>query len=245
MLSTALDRSNADAPPRYPAHLVSSRRLPDGTAIIIRPIHPDDDAIEQIFIDGLSSDTRYNRLLSGRKLTPEEIRRLTRIDYEREMAFVAVTVNHEQARLLGVARYVRDEGSRGAEFALVVADAWQHKGLGTLLLGTLLRHAHASGIERLHGITLATNQAMQELARKLGFVRMHDAHDATVRRLEKTLAHGVSPAAAYLSAGHHAAAANDDRITPSNPPRSPEPLEDGTKIGTEAAANQRVGPVCR
>lgn len=244
-MSNALDRSSAYAPARYPAHLVSSRRLPDDTPIIIRPIHPDDDAIERIFIDGLSSDTRYNRLLSGRKLTPEEIRRLTRIDYDREMAFIAESVNHWQARLLGVARYVRDEGSCGAEFALVVADAWQHKGLGTLLLGTLLRHAHASGIARLHGITLATNQAMQELARKLGFARMHDAHDATVRRLEKTLALGVSPAAAYLSAGHHAVAANDDRITPSNPPWSPESFEGGTNNGTEAAANQRVGRVCR
>lgn len=245
MMSTALDRSNAYAPPRYPAHLVSSWRLPDGTAIIIRPIHPDDDAIERAFIDGLSSDTRHNRLLSSRKLTPEEIRRLTRIDYDREMAFVAESVDHGQARLLGVARYVRDADGHGAEFALVVADAWQRKGLGTLLLGTVLRHAHAVGIERLHGITLATNQAMQALARKLGFVRTHDAHDATVRRVEKTLAFGVSPAAAYSSAGHHAAAANDDRITPSNPPWSPESLEDGTKVGTEAVANQRVGPVCR
>lgn len=241
-MSNALDRSSAYAPPRYPAHLVSSRRLPDGTPIIIRPIHPDDDASERIFIDGLSSDTRYNRLLGARKLTPEEIRRLTHIDYDREMAFIAVSVNHWQARLLGVARYVRDEGSCGAEFALVVADAWQHKGLGTLLLGTLLRHAHASGIERLHGITLATNQAMQEVARKLGFVRTHDPRDATVRRVEKTLAFGVPPATAYSGAGHYTvAAANDDGITPSNPPCVPESIRDGTEDGTETASNQRVG----
>jgi acetyltransferase len=223
MMSFAAEQTYAYAPPRYPAHLVSSGRLPDGTAVIIRPIHPGDDAIEKAFIDSLSSDTRYNRLLSGRKLTPEEIQRLTRIDYDREMAFIAVTVNGAQARLLGVARYVRDADGNGAEFALVVADAWQRKGVGSLLLGTLLRHAHAAAIGRLHGITLATNEAMQNLARKLGFARKHDPRDATVRELEKTLAAGVAPAAAYPTGGHHAVvAANDEIIAPSDSPRLAE-----------------------
>lgn len=214
-MSTALDRTYAYAPPRYPAHLVASGRLPDGTNIVIRPIRPEDDAIERAFVRGLSRDSAYNRLLSARKLTPDEIRQLTRIDYEREMAFVAVTVDGGQAHLLGVARYVRDTGATGAEFAIVVADAWQRNGLGTLLLSTLLRHAHSAGIGRLHGITLATNQAVQNLARKLGFVQKHDPQDATVRLLEKTMAAGISPAPARESAGHPGtAAANDERPAP-------------------------------
>jgi acetyltransferase len=105
----------------------SGRFAPDGE-VIVRPIHPDDDAIESAFIRGLSRDSRYNRLLSGRKLTPQEIRRLTRIDYEREMAFIALAPDGGQASLLGVARYVRDSDGDGAEFALVVADAWQRRG---------------------------------------------------------------------------------------------------------------------
>jgi acetyltransferase len=189
--------------------------LPDGTAIVIRPIHPEDDAIERAFINSLSSDTRYNRLLSARKLTPDEIRHLTRIDYDREMAFIAVTVNGAQARLLGVARYVRDADATGAEFGIVVADAWQRKGVGSLLLDTLLQYAQSAGIARLHGITLATNQAVHNLARKLGFAQKHDPHDATVRQVEKTLALGVSPAAAYSTAGHHTVAANDESIASS------------------------------
>ena len=209
MTPAATNQSCAYAPPRYPAHLVASRRLPDGTAVIIRPIHPDDDAIESTFITGLSSNSRYNRLLSGRKLTPEEIRRLTRIDYEREMAFIAVTVNGGPATQLGVARYVRDAAGSGAEFALVVADAWQHRGVGTLLFNTLLRYAQDAGIGRMHGITLASNQAMLELARKLGFARTRDPHDATVRYVEKTLAPGV----ACASAEHDAVAANDASFT--------------------------------
>ena len=215
MTSITSELAQAYSPPRYPAHLTVSRRLPDGTAIVIRPIHPGDDAIERAFISGLSADSRYNRLLSGRKLTPAELRHLTRIDYEREMAFVAVAANGGQARLLGVARYVRDAG-RGAEFALVVADAWQRKGVGTLLLDRLVRHAYALGIERLHGITLATNQAMQNLGRKLGFAQKRDPHDATVRYAETALAPGVTPAAAYTTAGRHAVVpANDVSVTPS------------------------------
>ncbi len=216
MTSITSELAQAYSPPRYPAHLTVSWRLPDGTAIVIRPIHPGDDAIEREFIGRLSSDSRYNRLLSGRKLTPEELRHLTRIDYEREMAFVAVAANGGQAQLLGVARYVRDAAGGGAEFALVVADAWQRKGVGTLLMDRLVRHAYALGIERLHGITLATNQAMQNLARKLGFAQKRDLHDATVRQVEKTLVLGAASAAAYTTAGRHAVVpANDVSVTPS------------------------------
>lgn len=207
-------------PARYPAHLVESRRLPGGANIIIRPIHPDDDALESAFIRGLSRDSRYNRLLSGRRLTPQEIRQLTRIDHEREMAFIALRPDGSQASLLGVARYVRDSDGDGAEFALVVADAWQRKGLGSLLLDTLLRHARAAGIARLHGITLATNQAMQNLARKLGFAQKADPQDASVRQVEKALLHAARPAADYANARHHGVAANDEVGAPAAAPRS-------------------------
>ena len=223
MMSAALERSFAYAPPRYPAHLVASRRLADGINIVIRPIRPEDDAIERVFINELSGDAAYNRLLSARRLTPEEIRHLTRIDYDREMAFVAVIVDSGQARLLGVARYVRDTDASGAEFAIVVADTWQHKGVGTLLLSTLLRHAHSAGIGRLHGITLATNQAMHALARKLGFARKQDPQDATVRQIEKPLAVGIAPLAVCASTAYRgSAAANDEEMVSCNPLLPPE-----------------------
>lgn len=233
MTPTAADQTYAHAPPGYPGHLLAFRRLPDGTNIIIRPIHPEDDAIERAFICGLSSDTRYNRLLGARKLTPEEIRHLTRIDYEREMAFIAVTATGGQARLLGVVRYVRGADAGGAEFAIVVADAWQRKGIGSLLLDTLLRHAQSAGVARLHGSTLASNQAMQNLARKLGFVQKPDPRDATVRQVEKTLA-------AYSTAGHHPVAANDEGPARPNPPRLPESVKCRTEHGTEDRPGRRV-----
>lgn len=201
-------------PALYPAHLRERARLADGTDILLRPIHPDDDALERAFISGLSRDSRYNRLLGARKLTPEEVRQLTRIDYEREMAFVAVSASGGQACLLGVARYVRDAHAGGAEFAVVVADVWQCKGVGTLLLQALLRRARAAGIARLHGITFSSNQAMQNLARKLGFVLQADPQDATVRRVEITLTPEVFPAAAAAGAGHRAAANDEGPASP-------------------------------
>jgi acetyltransferase len=209
-MSISADKVHTNPLPRYPAHLVESRRLPDGTHVLIRPIHPDDDALERSFIAGLSSETRYNRLLGARKLTAEEIRHLTRIDYRREMAFVALSVNGMQAVQLGVARYVKDAEGTGAEFALVVADAWQRKGVGTLLLGALLAHARAAGIGRLHGIRLAGNQAMHELARKLGFAQSIDPRDASVRQVAKILTPAVAAAAASLADCPRAAAANDE-----------------------------------
>ena len=121
----------------YPADLAERSCLVDGTEFIIRPIHPDDEALERAFICGLSRDSAYNRLLSRRKLSAQEIRQLTRIDYEREMAFVAVCGVGVRADMLGVARYVKN--ADGAEFALVVADAWQRRGLGTQLLGAAPR----------------------------------------------------------------------------------------------------------
>jgi len=226
MMPAAADLTYANAPPRYPAHLVASRRLPEGSSIVIRPIRPEDEAIEWAFIRGLSQDSAYNRLLSARKLTPEEIRQLTRIDYEREMAFIAVAVDAGIERVLGDARYVRDADGRGAEFAIVVADAWQRRGAGTLLLNALLAHARAAGIERLHGITLATNEVMHGLARKLGFVRKLDPQDASVRQLEKALSAVVLPVTVLAGHSNLLGAANDEGFAPCDPPLSPEPGAD-------------------
>ncbi|MBE0614984.1 MAG: GNAT family N-acetyltransferase [Burkholderiales bacterium] len=206
------------SPASHPVYLWERRRLGDNTEVIIRPIRPEDDAIELTFIRGLSRDSGYNRLLSARRLTAQEISRLTRIDYDREMAFVAITGSGAQTRLLGVARYVRDEAGRGAEFGVVVADAWQRKGIGAMLLRALLGHARAAGIANMHGISLATNEAMRMLGRKLGFAQRADPQDATVRLVEKAL----TPDAA----GSNPGAANDEWIAPRSSPLPHEPAED-------------------
>jgi GNAT superfamily N-acetyltransferase len=176
------DAAAATAALPYPSHLVERWRLRDGTPVTIRPIRATDLALEQAFVRGLSPTTRYQRLLSGRKLLPGELRRLTDIDYRREMALIALGVIDGVERQLGVARYVLEAGTacRSCDFALVVADAWHGQGLGEKLLRSLLDAAVDDGIEVVTGITLSTNVAMLALARKLGFELRREPGDATV-----------------------------------------------------------------
>jgi acetyltransferase len=169
----------------YPEHLVEAWALADGTPVTIRPIGAADRRLELEFVSGLSPATRYQRLLSGRRLLPGELRRLTDIDYVREMALVAIAIVDGVEQELGVARYVRepDAAAASADFAVVVGDRWQHRGIGEKLLRSLLRAAVDDGIEIVTGITLSSNAAMLALARKLGFKAARERGNATVTDL--------------------------------------------------------------
>lgn len=167
----------------YPAHLVEAWVLADGTPVTIRPIHPRDAALELVFLAGLASQTRYQRVLSARKLLPGELRRLTRIDYTRDAALIATVEADGHEVMLGVARYVRLADDRSAEFAIVVGDAWQTRGLGEKLLRSLIAAAAAHGLAVLSGFTLSMNRPMLALARKLGFLRRRDPDDASLTNL--------------------------------------------------------------
>jgi GNAT superfamily N-acetyltransferase len=80
-----------------------------------------------------------------------------------------------------------DDGMGGAEFVILIGDAWQQRGVGTLLLETLLTHARSAGLARLHGITYSTNTAMIDLERKLGFELINVPSDSSVREVVKVL----------------------------------------------------------
>ena len=187
MLTTALAVVPAPARRRapYPSHLVETARLRDGRPITVRPIRAADLLLEREFVIGLSPTTRYQRLLSGRKLMPGELKRLTDIDYDRELALVAILEVEGRQRILGVARYVRDDAHEpgSADFAIVVGDAWQGQGLGETLLQALMRAAPGHGLSALTGITLSENHRMIALARKLGFHARREADDATLTDL--------------------------------------------------------------
>ena len=143
---------------------------PDGTPITIRPIRAADYELEQEFVGRLSPASGYQRLMSARRLSAEEIRRFTNIDTTREMALIATTRADGRERQIGVARYVKDDGAPGeAEFAIVLADDWQGRGLGKKLLASLLAAARVSGVRRAVATTLSTNDGMLALARRLGF----------------------------------------------------------------------------
>ena len=153
----------------------------DGRSIRIRPIDAHDYAIEKTFIDGLSPETSYRRLLSGRKPQPDEIVRFTDVDPAREEAWIGVAGDGDDEIMCGVARYVRDGTT--AEWAIVIADAWQGCGLGEALLRKVVDSARAAGVEVLSDVTFSTNGDMLRLARKLGFSMTRDARDATLTRM--------------------------------------------------------------
>jgi len=173
----------------YPAHLVAHAALRDGTRVTVRPIRRSDLALERAFVFGLTPQTRYQRLLSGRKLLPGELRRLTDIDYAHELALVAIASVEGREQMLGVARYVRDDAHEAgsAEFALVVGDRSQGQGLGETLLRHLMRAAAEDGLAVLTGITLSDNVRMIGLGRKLGFRAHREAGNASVTELRCAL----------------------------------------------------------
>lgn len=129
--------------------------------------------------------------MSPRCLLPGELQQRVEIDHRREMALIAVAGCGAQQREIGVARYVReDTGVHAqedlaaiAEFAVVVTDDWQRRGIGELLLRRLRNAADESGVVELAGITLATNTGMLRLARRLGLEVSPEAGDWTVRRI--------------------------------------------------------------
>ena len=151
--------------------------------ITLRPLRPVDADIEFEFVTNLSPETRQNRLLGGaRAITREYIEELTRVDFSRDMAIAATTMIGDKETLIGVARYTRDRKGDAAEFAIVVADAWQGRGVGGQLLEALIAAAQAGGVTRLYGEILATNQRMLAFVRRHGFALSRNPDDATLTR---------------------------------------------------------------
>lgn len=176
--------------PDYPSHLVEDWQLSDGTPVRIRPIRADDLALHTAFVAGLSSETGYHRLLSPRKPQPDELWRMTHIDYQHELALIATTEVDGREQQMGVVRYVRGETpatAHIAEFAVVIADAWQHHGVALKLLRKLIDAARAAGVKQLADITLYDNVGMLALARKLGFKLQRDTGNRNVTRLRLEL----------------------------------------------------------
>ncbi|TCS73881.1 acetyltransferase [Sulfuritortus calidifontis] len=172
----------------YPAHLVSKWQLADGRNVIIRPIRPEDAEIEQTFVRNLSPETKYFRFMDSlQELKQETLVRLTQIDYDREMAFIAVTEMDGREVELGVVRYAINPDAESCEFALVVSDQWQRKGIGYKLMEVLMDSARTKGIRLMEGEVLASNRKMLSLVGKLGFRSEPHPEDPGVRRIQREL----------------------------------------------------------
>lgn len=153
----------------------------DGERVTIRTMLPSDRDIEQQFIRELSPLSRYYRFHSAlRELTPYMLDRFTHVNYPDEMAIIATVPEANGEREIGVARYARAPGADHAEIAVVVADAWQGRGIGSRLLVVLRSLARDAGIRHLEASILSGNKRMLTLAKTLGFsirqVKPGDAH---------------------------------------------------------------------
>ena len=121
------------------------------------------------FVHHLSPETGYKRLLSPRTPTDDELRRWSAIDPSIECALVALAGPEDNEELIGVARFVVESPGE-ADFAIVLADAWQGLGLGRELMSHLIDAARQYGLCKVSGQVLATNTGMLALAKRLGFV---------------------------------------------------------------------------
>jgi acetyltransferase len=154
----------------YPADLQKQLTLPSGLKMQIRPIKPEDARMEEAFVASLSEKTKYLRFMQTvHQLSCEMLVRFTQIDYDSEMAFVALAQIKGKTLELGVTRYTRNPDGQSAEFALVVRDDYQHQGIGSRLLEVLIQHAQSKGLKILMGEVLAENHGMLELAKRHGF----------------------------------------------------------------------------
>ncbi len=173
----------------YPTELESAWQLPDGTNVNIRPIRPEDAELEQAFVKKLSAESKYFRFMHGLdQLSPLMLARLTQIDYDREMALIAVVQEGKRrsVRLIGVARYAMNPDRHSCEFAITVGDEYQGKGIGRHLMKRLMTVARDRGIEVMEGEVLSNNIKMLKLMERLEF---RIVHDETLSELVKVRRH--------------------------------------------------------
>lgn len=165
-----LDRYHHMAVHPYPAQLASTIQLTDGTDVTIRPIRPEDAEIEHAFVRNLSPEAKYFRFMRRlQELTPEMLIRFTQIDYDRELALIAVVSENGTDEQIAVGRYSMLPDGRSCEFALVVADEWRRMGIGSTIMVRLMESARNRGFRSMEGLVLAENKPMLDLSRHFGF----------------------------------------------------------------------------
>ncbi|WMY75366.1 protein lysine acetyltransferase [Buttiauxella selenatireducens] len=154
----------------YPYQLEENIILRNGERCLFRPILPEDEPLLQQFISLVTKEDLYYRYFSEiNEFTHEDLANMTQIDYDREMAFVAVREQNGSQEIIGVTRAISDPDNIDAEFAVLVRSDLKGLGLGRRLLEKLISYTGDHGLQRLNGITMPNNRGMVSLARKLGF----------------------------------------------------------------------------
>lgn len=154
----------------YPNHHETRTVSEGGVHCFIRPIRPEDAPLLEELFDSLSPQSVYFRFFAPLKALPHGmLARFTQIDYDREIALIALQEDGPEEKMLGVARAIRVPGENRAELSVVVGDLWHGKGVGAALLKHCTAIAKEQGIHEIWGIVLPENTRMLALGRKLGF----------------------------------------------------------------------------
>lgn len=155
----------------YPTELEEGAWLKDQSHVLLRPIRPEDEPAHKQFVLKVSDEDRYKRFFADvGELGHEELARMTQIDYDREMAFVAIGQDGAfSQQILGVVRAISNPDQSDAEFAILVRSDLKGLGLGKLMMEKIVRYARERGIGQLSGMTMPSNRGMINLAKRLGF----------------------------------------------------------------------------
>ncbi len=181
----------------YPSAHEREWPMKGGGQYTIRPIRPDDAEMLQTFVRGLSQESRYFRFASTMQELPARmLARYTLIDYDREMALVAVTKERQAGdggnffdheRIIGVSRYITNPDLTTCEFSLVVGDGYNGQGLGSRLMLSIADFARSKGLQQIEGLVLANNPNMLRLMKGLGYEERKFPEDPDFKLVVKAL----------------------------------------------------------
>jgi acetyltransferase len=173
----------------YPARHEQRLPLAGGDEVLVRPIQPDDAEMLQALVKGLTPESRYLRFASAiTELPAPLLARLTLIDYDREMALVAVaTAPDGVERIVGVSRIITNPDGSSCEFSLLVADDFAGRGLGSRLMESIIEVAREKGLAEIDGLVLAQNSGMLRLMKSLSFTVKPFAEDPDFRLVSRAL----------------------------------------------------------
>jgi len=145
----------------FPGRYIRKATLNEGTEVTLRPIRPEDEPMLEEMLDYISTSSLYYRFFGFvPKVTHEWMSRFTHIDYDREIAIIAVIEQEGEEEMIGVVRIIEDAWGESAEYAILIADKWQGKGLGNLLTDYILDIARERNIQKVVASVLPTNAGM-------------------------------------------------------------------------------------
>ncbi len=166
----------------YPCHFIEEERMRDGTPFLVRPIRPEDEPKMYELFKTFSPQTIRMRFFQDIKEIPhEQMVRYCQIDYDREIALVAAINQGASERFIGVGRLTILPDRETSEFAVVVGDPWQKKGIGRILTKRCLEIAKSQGVKRVFMDVLSDNVAMRRMAERMGFKEIKSPEEDIVR----------------------------------------------------------------